>query len=163
MTVGALGFSAQAQNNELVFRANEFALDVFGSVSVGQDVIDHISSDRVEDNGRLGLGLGGNYFATRHLGIGVDAYSENAAHSFVDNTSANVIIRIPIESVRLAPYIYGGGGRQFDPSTRWFGQIGGGLEFRITPEFGIFTDARYVIPDEANEIGLARVGARFKF
>jgi hypothetical protein len=47
---------------------------------------------RVRDDGRLGLGLGGSYFFTRHLGLGGDAYTENAQHSFVDNASASLAV-----------------------------------------------------------------------
>ncbi len=149
--------------NDFVFRAHESSLDVFGSVSIGQETINHISRRRVEDNGRLGLGLGGNYFFTRHLGIGGDAYTENSQHSFVDNTSGNLILRYPIESLRLAPYIYGGGGYQFDPSETGFGQAGAGLDFRFTHRLGMFADARYVMTDGTRNFGLARVGLRLTF
>src|SRR5262245_17903718 len=60
-----------------LFRPDEFNLDLFGSVSVGQETINHISGERVKDDGRLGAGLGGNYFFHRFVGIGADAYTEN--------------------------------------------------------------------------------------
>lgn len=145
------------------FRANEASLDLFGSVSVGQETIDNISRERVKDDGRLGAGVGGNYFFTRHLGLGADAYTENTQHSFVDNTSGNLIVRFPFESVRLAPYVYGGAGYQFDPSGLWFGQAGGGLEFRFSKQVGLFTDARYVFTDGTENFGVARLGLRFLF
>ncbi len=138
-------------------------MDVFGSVSVGQEVINHISRDRVKDDGRLGLGVGGNYFLNRYVGFGADAYTENTDRSFVDDVSGNLILRLPFDAIRLAPYVYGGGGRQFDPSDIWFAQAGGGLEFRFTPRIGIFADGRYVFTDEKRNIGLARLGARFSF
>jgi hypothetical protein len=146
-----------------LFRAEEFTLDLFGSVSIGQETINNLSSERVEDNGRLGLGLGGNYFFTRNIGIGADAYTENTQHSFVDNTSGNLIIRFPIDRIHLAPYIYGGAGYQFDPSGLWFGQAGGGLEVRFTRNVGLFADARYVFTDETQNFGMGRLGVRFGF
>jgi len=149
--------------SEWLFRANECSLDLFGSVSVGQEVINHISKDRVEDNGRLGAGLGLNYFFSRNVGFGADAYTENAGHSFVDNTSGNLIVRFPFESVHLAPYAYGGGGYQFDPSGLWFGQAGGGLEFRFTKQVGLFADGRYVFTDGTQNFGVARLGLRLAF
>ncbi len=149
--------------NDFVFRAHETSLDVFGSVSIGQETINHISRRRVEDNGRLGLGLGGNYFFTRYLGLGGDAYTENSQHSFVDNASGNLIFRFPIESLHLAPYVYGGGGYQFDPSGSGFGQAGAGLEFRFTRNLGVFTDARYVMTDGTGNFGVARLGLRLGF
>ena len=148
---------------DLLFRAEELTLDLFGSVSIGQETINHISRERVEDNGRLGLGLGGNYFFLRYLGVGADAYTENTQHSFVDNTSGNLILRFPIEPARLAPYIFGGGGYQFDPSGTGFGQAGAGLDFRFTHHIGLFADARYVITDGTQNFGMGRLGLRFGF
>jgi len=153
----------QAAPAETLFRPGEASLDFFGSVSVGQETINHISGQRVVDNGRLGLGLGGNYFFTRHVGLGADGYTENTQHSFVDNGSGNLIIRFPIDTLHLAPYVYGGGGRQFDPSELWFAQLGGGLEVRFTPNLGLFADARYVFTDETKNFGVGRLGLRCSF
>ena len=57
----------------------------------------------------------------RYIGIGGDAYSENTYHNFVDDASGNLYLRLPLDAIHLAPYIYGGGGRQFDPiyATFW--------------------------------------------
>lgn len=143
-----------------LFRENEFSLDAFGSVSVGQQIIDNISGNRVEDDGRLGAGLGLNYFLTRHIGVGADAYTENAGDNFVDNTSGNLILRIPIEGIRLAPYAFGGAGYQFDPDDTWFGQAGAGVEFRLARKVSLFADARYVMPDKIDNFGVARAGLR---
>lgn len=148
---------------ESLFRANEASLDLFGSVSVGQETLDNISEERVRDDGRLGLGLGGNYFFTRHLGLGGDAYTENAGHSFVDNASGNLIFRIPFDAIHLAPYAYGGGGRQFDPTGLWFAQAGAGLEVRFTRNVGVFADGRYVFTDGTGNIGVGRLGLRCYF
>ncbi len=158
--------AATAQSNireDSIFRANETSLDLFGSVSVGQETINHISGNRVVDDGRLGAGVGLNYFFTRYFGMGGDAYTENTGHRFVDNASGNLIGRFPIESIHLAPYVYGGGGRQFDPSKVWFGQAGGGLEFRFSPHVGLFADARYVFTDGTKNFGLGRLGLRLSF
>jgi len=146
-----------------LFHPNEFTLDLFGSVSIGQETIENISGDRIEDNGRLGLGLGANYFFHRFIGIGADAYTENAGHSFVDNTSGNLIFRIPFDRIHLAPYAYGGAGYQFDPSGLWFGQAGAGLEVRFTKTIGLFTDARYVFTDGTQNFGVGRLGLRLGF
>lgn len=160
-TASAIG--ADGAPEDSLFRAHETSLDLFGSVSVGQETINHISKDRVRDNGRIGGGIGVNHFFTRNLGIGGDAYTENAAHSFVDSASANLILRIPIDSIRLAPYAYGGGGYEFDSRELWFGQAGAGLELRFTKEVGIFADARYVFTDGAKDLGVGRVGIRLSF
>lgn len=153
----------ETYDHSLLFQEHEWSLDLFGSVSLGQETIQNISGDRVRDNGRLGAGLGLNYFFTRHLGFGADAYTEDTRRSFVDNTSGSLIVRFPFDSARLAPYIYGGGGRQFDPTERWFGQVGAGLEIRFTHQVGMFVDARFAFMDEAKDVGLGRVGLRLIF
>ena len=167
--VGALALAASPvradhnDNPDWLFHPNEFTLDLFGSVSIGQETINRLSRERVEDNGRLGLGLGGNYFFHRFLGIGADAYTENTQHSFVDNTSGNFIFRIPIDKIHLAPYGYAGAGYQFDPQGLWFGQLGAGLEVRFTKTIGLFADGRYVFTDGTQNFGLGRLGLRFGF
>ena len=156
----ALAQSDYQNTNDQLFRANEFSLDMFGSVSVGQQTINRISGNRVRDDGRLGAGIGLNYFLTRNIGIGGDAYTENTAHNFVDNASGNLIFRIPIDKIHLAPYVYGGGGYQFDQAEVWFGQVGAGLEVRITHNISLFADARYVMPEKIDNYGVARAGLR---
>lgn len=146
-----------------LFLANEVSLDLFGTASVGQETLNDITDERVKDDGRLGLGLGVNYFFTRHLGLGGDAYTENVHDSFVDNASGNLIFRIPLDEIHLAPYAYGGGGRQFDPTELWFAQAGAGLEVRFTRHFGLFLDGRYVFTDGTGNIGVGRLGLRGTF
>lgn len=146
-----------------LYRTGELSLDGFGTVSVGKYTIDHFSGNRIRQHGQLGAGLGLNYFFTRNLGISAEAYSENTTGSFVDNASGNLTLRLPLGQSGLAPYIFGGGGRQFDRLEAWFGQAGGGAEYRFNPHLGVFVDARMVLPDEAKYYGVARLGLRFAF
>ena len=97
-----------------LYRAQELSIDLFGSGSINQQTINHISGDRVTDNGRFGAGAGLNCFFCRHIGIGADAYFENTDHRFIDSTSGNLIGRLPIGDTGIAPYIFAGGGYQFD-------------------------------------------------
>jgi hypothetical protein len=148
---------------EPLFKAHETSFDVFGTVSVGQWTIENVSGDRIRDNGRLGMGLGLNHFFTENIGVGADAYTESAGHSFVDSASGNMIFRFPFEKARVAPYVYGGGGRLFDPDELWIGQVGGGIDVRFTPRIGMFLDGRYVFTENAPDIGLFRLGLRLVF
>lgn len=145
------------------YRAQEASLDLFGSASVGQQTINNITGLRVNRDLRLGAGIGMNYFLTRNVGVGAEVYSENTAHSLVDSTSASVIARFPLGQSGIAPYVYGGGGRQCDPTTLWFAHAGAGLEYRFTPRVGAFVDARYVLTDGTANYGLGRIGVRFGF
>jgi len=154
---------AQTESHPELFRPDETSLDLFGSLSVGQETIDHLSGEKIEEDGEFGFGIGLNQFFSRMFGVGVDAYSENTHGPFVDNTSANLILRFPFDEIHLAPYIYGGGGYQFDPGEVWFAQAGGGVEVRFNESVGLFLDARYVMTDETENFGVARLGLRLTF
>lgn len=147
----------------LVFRPAELSLDVFGGITLGEEVIENISRDRVQDNGRLGAGVGVNYFFNRYFGIAAEAYTENHNHSFVDDAAGSLVFRFPIEPARLAPYVFAGGGYQFDPIEQAFAHAGTGLEYRFVDHMGVFLDARYVFTEDSNDFGLARLGFRFSF
>lgn len=145
------------------YQANEATIDLFGSGTVGQQTINNITKVRVNRDIRLGAGVGMNYFLTRNIGFGVAGYSDNIGHSFVDNASASLIGRFPLGGSGFAPYVFGGGGRQFDPTELWFGHAGAGMEYRFTPTLGVFVDARYVFTDGTKNYGQGRVGLRLGF
>src|SRR5881227_2031611 len=69
------------------YRANELSLDLFGSASIGQQTINHLSGDRISHDARLGAGAGLNYFFSRNIGFGAEAYTEDTRHNFIDNVS----------------------------------------------------------------------------
>jgi len=149
--------------SDQLFQANEFSVDAFGMGALSHSELVDASRHSVGHDSRIGVGVGANYFFTRYLGIGGDAYTEDTQHSIVDSASGNVILRIPIESIRLAPYVFGGGGYQFDWKETWFGQAGAGLEFRFTRHIGLFTDGRYVFNHDTEDIAVGRIGLRFAF
>src|SRR5579859_3737789 len=123
-----------------LYRGNEFSLEGFGGATINQYTIDHPSGDRVRHNGRLGAGFGGEYFFTRYIGIEGEAFTQNTAHHFIDQTGGSLVLRFPIGESGFAPYAFGGGGHMFDPLPGTYGHFGGGVEYRFTPHFGIFTD-----------------------
>jgi hypothetical protein len=148
------------------YRANELSVDAFGTAAIGQYTIDHLGSmslHSIRQNTQWGAGAGVNYFATRFLGIGAEADSHNTTGIFIDNASANLMLRLPLGDSGVAPYVLGGGGHQFDDGKYWFGQGGGGLEYRFVKYVGIFADARVVWPNETKAFGVVRAGLRFSF
>lgn len=157
--------SAQAQATDAAdyYQSSELSFDGFGTGSDGSYTIDHPSNNRIRQNTQGGAGAGVNYFFTRYIGLGVEAYSENTTGVFIDNASGNLILRLPLGQSGFAPYVFGGGGHQFDAAKLWFGQAGGGLEYRFTQHVGIFVDARAVWPNETKYYGVARAGLRFVF
>ena len=160
----ALDISADSSSlSASPYRAQELSIDGFGSLSIGQETIDHLSGDAVKQDGRLGAGGGLNYFLTRCIGIGGDAYSENTAGHFIDSASGNLIARLPLGETGVAPYIFGGAGHQFDEVAQNFGQAGAGIEFRFMEHAGFFIDARYVFADRTDNYGVGRAGLRINF
>lgn len=146
-----------------LYRSSELSVDVFGTASLGEYTIDNPSASRVKHNTRMGAGVGVNCFFTRYIGVGVDGYSENTTEAFIDSTSGNLIVRLPLGQSGFAPYAFGGGGHQFDLARASFAQVGAGMEYRFTPNIGTFLDARWVVPDRTRNYGVGRLGLRFAF
>ena len=143
---------------------NEVNFSFFGSGTVGDDTLSNVSADRVERDGKLGMGLGLSYFFHRNIGVEGWAYSESTGGDhFVDNVGGDLIGRFPIGHSGFAPYVFGGGGRQLDPVIQWTWDAGGGLEWRFTDHVGIFMDARFVWADDTKDYGLGRLGIKFGF
>ena len=159
----ALGAENASNDAGEYYRAKEFSVDAFGTASLGKYSINNLSNARIRHDTRLGVGVGLSYFITRNLGVSADAYSENTTGAFVDSTSANLTLRLPLGQSGFAPYVFGGGGRQFDLTKVWFAQVGAGMEYRFSPKVGVFLDARWVLPDETKYYGVARLGVRFAF
>jgi hypothetical protein len=68
----------------------------------------------------------------------------NGGRSAANQVTGNLILRYPFEGpICWAPYIFGGGGGIWDDSGTGFGDIGIGVEFRVTPYMGFFTDWRW--------------------
>jgi hypothetical protein len=140
------------------FRPNEFQLDLFGS---------YADQDRFgAGRERWGGGLGLNYFPSRYMGIGADSYLEE--YKWPYRVNGSLIFRLPIDDSGLAPYVFGGGGREFKYMTTWTAHGGVGLELRMNRHFGFFADGRRVFDvddrhgDEL-DYWLARAGLRFAF
>jgi len=168
-TLSNVGFNGSARADHepghmdaSLFRENELSLDLFGSASINQEVIDNLTGTRIKRDGRLGAGAGLNYFFTRYLGLGGEAYTESTQHKFIDSASLNVIGRIPLGQSGVAPYGFGGAGYQFE-NAQWLGNIGAGIEFRFHRNFGFFVDGRYIVTAKTDNQGLGRAGFRFAF
>lgn len=150
-------------NNGGLYRCQELSFDLFGSLALSRQTIDHISTQRINHNASLGVGGGINYFFTRYVGVGAEAFSDNTTGSFVDSSSGNVFLRYPIGESGIAPYIYGGGGYDFENIRQGFGQAGTGIEFRLCQHLGFFVDARYVFAEHSRDYGVGRAGFRYAF
>jgi len=165
MTVASSAWADDAGHPDVdsPYHAHETVFEGFGSASFSRETINNISGNRIKNDARLGAGIGMSYFFTKNFGLGADAYTENTQHSAVDSVSGSAILRLPLGSSGFAPYFYGGGGHDFDLTDQWYAHLGGGLEYRFSSTFGLFTDARYVFTDKTANYGVVRLGIRTTF
>ncbi len=166
------------------FRSNEFSLGAFGSYGVG-----FFDNKRAIGDHSWGGGVDAQYFPLLYLGMAVegDFFNEVPGDFFGSTVTGNVILRYPLDlkfpSLHIAPYLFGGVGGIFnsnntftrvssfgrsenrrDSSNEVLGDAGGGLEYRITPHIGVFTDARYnFVNGPRNDFMLTRFGVRYAF
>jgi len=108
-----------------------------------------------------GGGFAFNYIFARYFGIGVENFwTSNGPTSY--HLGGYGILRYPIESLHLAPYALIGGGAGLGNLSYGYFNVGGGLEYRFTPNIGTFVDSRWYIGNPANGADL-RAGVRLSF
>lgn len=110
-----------------------------------------------------GGGFGLNFFFAKYFGIGYEAqwYSNNGTAQHLP-LAGNFFVRYPICSLNLAPYALVGGGGTWDGHGTGYGNVGAGLEYRVTDNVGIFCDGRYYYGGTGNVANL-RSGLRIAF
>jgi hypothetical protein len=150
LLVGGAGFPLHAAG---LFEAHELSGDFLGFYG---------SRDKGgTDTSAWGYGAGINYFVTDKIGMGADTYADAFTVPYLLNGSA--IFRYPLEDKKLAPYGFGGFGRQWDHAAQWSFHLGAGLEYRLQEKTGVFLDVREVFPDKTKDYTVVRFGIRFKF
>ncbi len=158
------------------FNDQELQLDTFGAYADG-NAPSHAGP--IRDHG-WGGGVGVNYFFARYFGLGADGIwlyaKDNAAADGANDDSktfhsatGSLIVRYPIDSICLAPYVFAGGGFTVDGDQWASGHVGVGVEYRVVPhKIGIFADSRWTYfgtrygHDDQNNF-LAKVGVRVVF
>lgn len=148
-------------NTEL-YPDQEFTIDLFGAYAKEKRKFND-TFDKTMRHGDWGAGVGVNYFFMKGFGIGADAYGLDNGSDFVDAVNGSLIFRLPIDVAHLAPYVFGGGGRQFQGSDTWTLHAGAGLEIRLNSHTGIFLDGRHVFTDKGSDYALLRSGLRLAF
>lgn len=110
----------------------------------------------------LGAGIAVDYFFTPFVGVEADAtwaFSDSTVHAF----TGSVVLRYPIISACIAPYVLAGGGFHTDGVSQGTLHAGGGLDVRLANCFGIFADARYTWAEESDDYTIVRAGVRMNF
>jgi len=136
------------------FRDTEFQIDTFYSGIIGS------SGSKVESGSGGGIGL--NYFFAKYFGVGVEAFWTGSGKGEHFPAAGNFFLRYPICSLNLAPYVMVGGGVSFDGNPKGYGNVGAGLEYRVTDNIGLFVDGRYFYGETGN-LANVRSGLRFAF
>jgi len=141
---------------ENCFYAGESFLDIFGVYADPEGGDDQGYEDSI--GGGLGLG----HFFTEYLGARGRAYWWDGG-SAVHSINADLILRAPIQSLCIAPYIYGGVGGAFDSTNQFTQHVGGGLEMRLTGRVGVFADYSRTFADDTGDWNLYSLGMRILF
>ncbi len=132
---------------------NELSLDVFGFGAT--------SDKSGADHSAWGPGVGLNYFVTQFIGFGADTYSDAFTTPYLLN--GNAIFRYPFDGTGVAPYAFGGFGREWTHAAQWLGDVGAGVEYRFTAKTSVFSDFRGVFPGQTRDYGVWRFGFRLAF
>lgn len=167
-----------------LYNANELQFDLFGQYGVTSSGNEHLIGDDA-----FGGGIGVNYFITRWLGIGGEGSLFDTEGDTLGTATFNVFLRAPLGESGFAVYGFTGIGivfnaddidsddfEDFDDRIRdnddpkeeddilLQGHVGLGVEYRFSPHFGIFTDARYTfVESDDSDFTLIRAGLRFAF
>lgn len=143
----------------VLFRDQELFFDIYGSY------LEHREKNCGCDSKHEGFGGGfavGHYFGY-YVGARFDVNFSSVEHAKT-NLGGDILLRFPIETARLAPYAFVGGGVQIaDGSNDGFLRAGGGLEWRFTPHFGIFSEASYAWVDQQNTANNLTIKAGIRY
>jgi hypothetical protein len=143
------------ETSDCRFRDSEFQIDAFYTGFMGGGG----STFKTGSGGGFGI----NYFFARYFGIGYEAsWYDNGGTAEHMPLNGNFFVRYPICSLNLAPYVMVGGGAGWDGTVVGYGNVGGGLEYRVTDHIGLFVDGRYFYGGSGNVANL-RSGLRFAF
>lgn len=116
-----------------------------------------------DDDNTGGGGILGEFFFTENFGI-QGSYGLFATSSEHHQFDASLVLRAPIKSLCIAPYVMVGGGLGTNGETRGDFHAGAGIEARFEKLncMGLFVDAAYhFTSDEDTDFTLGRLGIKF--
>lgn len=128
------------------------AIGVFGGA---------ILPDGRGDDDALGGGVLAEYFFTENIGLqgSYGVYATDSEHHAFD---ASLVLRAPIKSLCLAPYVLAGGGYSVNGTSEGNWHVGGGLDYRFNNCTGIFADGAYHWANEG-DYTIVRLGVKIPF
>lgn len=158
-------FTYDRDEDTELYPDQETTFDLFAAYGNHKSKFNDAFDTTQRRNGVWGAGVGVNFFFAKFFGVGLDAFGLNNDGGLVDAANASLIARLPIDLLHMAPYVFGGGGRQFEGPDSWTAHVGAGLEVRLNRHTGIFLDGRYVFAKRhsVSDYTLLRSGLRFAF
>lgn len=129
-----------------LFNGNEIGPVVYGAYNL--------------DTEEWGVAAGGQVFPLqKYLGLEASSTFYDTTGRFVDTLSGDLILRLPLEELHLAPF--GTFGVRYDFETdEAEPTAGAGVEFRVNSKWGVI--GRYERLLERND-GVAKIGLALKF
>ena len=117
-------------------------------------------------NDELGGGIGLGVFFTENIGVNT-SYNAHAYDSTLHTVTADLVFRMPIHELCIAPYVFVGGGLATNGSTDGLWRIGGGVDIRMQSMgcVGLFVDGAYnwIDSDDHGDGTIVRVGIKVPF
>ena len=128
---------------EPCFRDSELQLGLYGRSGAGDGEI----------SARVGVSV--SVFFHRYFGMNAETALIDGRFSAGQNISGSLVARYPVEFATFcfAPYTFGGLGR-VAPDQRFAAHIGGGLEWRTTPNIAIDAQCRWTPAVDAAQVQL---------
>lgn len=163
-------FSGIAVGGHPISYPNDPSSALFGPETSIDAFALYLKSDQEGVSKSWGGGLGVSHFFSSYFGIaGSAAWVEPDNSDLWHNYIADAVLRVPIESLRIAPYALAGlGGIYGDSELNFVGRAGAGIDLRITESFGIFGDWIYHFPEGSTGIAgenyaTTRIGLKIVF
>jgi hypothetical protein len=130
-----------------------FAVGVFGGGLLPRNGGDDVA----------GGGVLAEYFFNENIGFqgSYGLYATDSEHHQFDGS---IVLRAPIKSLCIAPYLMAGGGFATNGTTRGDYHVGGGIEARFSGMgcMGIFADGAYhFASDSGTDFTVVRLGVKF--
>jgi hypothetical protein len=141
-----------------LFRGNEVDFETYFLMIQGQK-----GSHFIQD---LGGAVGLEYFFNKYFGIEADNALMESNHNWrtYDQLLGSIVARYPIEKWHLAPYVMASGGGVWAKAyAHGQGRTGIGMEYRFTPNVGLFVDSTYGFNNAPMNDAMTRFGTRIAF
>ena len=114
----------------------------------------------------IGGGVMAGMFFTENIGVNV-SYAAFATDSTEHYVTGDLVLRMPIHELCIAPYVFVGGGMVANGNTDGLWRVGGGVDIRMDSMgcVGLFIDGSYnwIESDYRADTTMARVGLKIPF